>query len=300
MGSVRSPRAAYGTARTEAMRPRFRNGAALFGEAERLLTTGRSRTHRQPHARRDRARGGHTDPLALMMPRSASSRAGERSLTAPVHRAAREGRCPVGVRHRRRDSAMGYGQVAHAGVAVAVDSSNLQRRWRVAGEQTSRPPRPRWLPRVGVVLAAGRSERISSLTRGGSKALLRLGGLNLVERAVQTLLAAGVESVVVVVGHDAEPVAAVVDRLAARPGPRRLRRPVAGRQRRVAGCGEGRGGRRVAVRAAHRRPRVRRRSDRRAAGDRCACCAGRRQSGSRRLGRGHQGAGRGRRRGRVR
>ena len=75
------------------------------------------------------------------------------------------------------------------------------------------------LPRVGVVLAAGRSERIRSITGGGSKALLRLGGLSLVERAVRTLLADGVESVVVVVGHDAAPVAAVVDRL----GPGRVR-----------------------------------------------------------------------------
>jgi CTP:molybdopterin cytidylyltransferase MocA len=35
---------------------------------------------------------------------------------------------------------------------------------------------------MGVVLAAGRSERIRSITGGGSKALLRLGGLSLVER----------------------------------------------------------------------------------------------------------------------
>ena len=74
--------------------------------------------------------------------------------------------------------------------------------------------RPSWLPRVGVVLAAGRSERMSSLTGGGSKALLRLGGLTLVERAVKSLLAAGIESVVVVVGHNAGPVAALVDGLA--------------------------------------------------------------------------------------
>ena len=86
-----------------------------------------------------------------------------------------------------------------------------------AAELPSRPAVV--LPRVGVVLAAGRSERIRSITGGGSKALLRLGGLSLVERAVRTLLAAGVESVVVVVGHDAGPVAAVVDRL----GPGRVR-----------------------------------------------------------------------------
>ncbi len=83
-------------------------------------------------------------------------------------------------------------------------------------EAAQAPWRPAYVPRVGVVLAAGRSERMSSITRGGSKALLLLGGLSLVERAVLTLLAAGVESVVVVVGHDAGPVAAVVDRL--RPG----------------------------------------------------------------------------------
>jgi choline kinase/phosphatidylglycerophosphate synthase len=69
------------------------------------------------------------------------------------------------------------------------------------------------LPRVGVVLAAGRSERLGGVTGGGSKALLRLGGLSLVERAVRSLLAAGLERVLVVVGHDAGPVAAVVGRL---------------------------------------------------------------------------------------
>ena len=37
------------------------------------------------------------------------------------------------------------------------------------------PARSR-LPWVGVVLAAGQSERLASVTRGGSKALLRLGG----------------------------------------------------------------------------------------------------------------------------
>jgi choline kinase/phosphatidylglycerophosphate synthase len=74
------------------------------------------------------------------------------------------------------------------------------------------PPLSR-LPRVGVVLAAGRSQRLDALTRGGSKALLRLGGLSLVERAVRTLLARGLERVLVVVGHDAGPVATVVGRL---------------------------------------------------------------------------------------
>jgi 1L-myo-inositol 1-phosphate cytidylyltransferase / CDP-L-myo-inositol myo-inositolphosphotransferase len=74
------------------------------------------------------------------------------------------------------------------------------------------PPLSR-LPRVGVVLAAGRSERLASVTGGGSKVLLRLGGMSLVERAVRSLLSAGLERVVVVVGHDAGPVATVVGRL---------------------------------------------------------------------------------------
>ena len=33
-------------------------------------------------------------------------------------------------------------------------------------------------PRVGVVLAAGRSQRLSQLTRDGSKALIPLGGMS--------------------------------------------------------------------------------------------------------------------------
>ena len=82
---------------------------------------------------------------------------------------------------------------------------------RSGAAQPTSPPARR--PRVGVVLAAGRSERLRPVTRGGSKALLRLGGLSLVERAVRTLLALGLERVLVVVGHDAGPVAAVVSRL---------------------------------------------------------------------------------------
>jgi choline kinase/phosphatidylglycerophosphate synthase len=78
-------------------------------------------------------------------------------------------------------------------------------------------------PRVGVVLAAGRSKRLSGVTRDGSKALIRLGGLPLVERAVRSLLAGGVRDVVVVVGHHADPVAEVVDRIA----PGRVRAVVA-------------------------------------------------------------------------
>jgi CDP-L-myo-inositol myo-inositolphosphotransferase len=52
------------------------------------------------------------------------------------------------------------------------------------------------------------------VTGGGSKALVRLGGLRLVERAIRTLLALGLERVVVVVGYHAGPVAAVARRAA--------------------------------------------------------------------------------------
>jgi choline kinase/phosphatidylglycerophosphate synthase len=69
-------------------------------------------------------------------------------------------------------------------------------------------------PRVGVILAAGRSERLASVTGGGSKAVMRVAGLSLVERAVRTLLAAGVRDIVVVVGFEAGPVAAVARRAA--------------------------------------------------------------------------------------
>jgi choline kinase/phosphatidylglycerophosphate synthase len=63
-------------------------------------------------------------------------------------------------------------------------------------------------PRVGLVLAAGRSERLHRLTGGRSKLLLRLGGLPLIERAIRTLLAHDLERVVVVVGHEGNAIAA--------------------------------------------------------------------------------------------
>ena len=56
------------------------------------------------------------------------------------------------------------------------------------------------------MLAAGRSERLSGITKGSSKALLPLGGVPLVERAVRTLRDAGVERVVVVVGYQVDEV----------------------------------------------------------------------------------------------
>ncbi len=64
------------------------------------------------------------------------------------------------------------------------------------------------------MLAAGRSERLQSVTGGGSKALIRLGGLAIVQRTVLTLLSYGLDRVVVVTGYHAGPVGAVVGRVA--------------------------------------------------------------------------------------
>ena len=75
---------------------------------------------------------------------------------------------------------------------------------------------PARLPRPGaaVILAAGRSERLRPVTGGGSKALVRLGGLALVERTIRTLVSAGIDRIVVVVGFHAGPVAVVAQRAA--------------------------------------------------------------------------------------
>lgn len=69
-------------------------------------------------------------------------------------------------------------------------------------EVVMKPPRPR----VGVVLAAGRSERMRRLT-AGSKLLVQLAGMSLVERTVRTVMRE-VERVVVVVGYDGKRVGA--------------------------------------------------------------------------------------------
>jgi CDP-L-myo-inositol myo-inositolphosphotransferase len=71
-------------------------------------------------------------------------------------------------------------------------------------------------PRIGVVLAAGRSRRLARVTGGASKALVMVGGVPLVERAVRTLLAYGLDEVVVVVGYQAARVGAAAE--AAAPG----------------------------------------------------------------------------------
>jgi CDP-L-myo-inositol myo-inositolphosphotransferase len=92
-------------------------------------------------------------------------------------------------------------------VPVAV---SLGRRSEPVAATSETHPRPR----IGVILAAGRSERLSSVTGRGSKALVRLGGLALIERAIRTLLVEGLEQVVVVVGYQAGPVATVATRAA--------------------------------------------------------------------------------------
>jgi 1L-myo-inositol 1-phosphate cytidylyltransferase / CDP-L-myo-inositol myo-inositolphosphotransferase len=102
-----------------------------------------------------------------------------------------------------------------AGVTLPPDEIEGARREPHLGDASAPEGRPQTTrPRVGVVLAAGLSSRMAVATGGGSKALLHVGGLSLVERAIRRLLALGLERVVVVVGHHAEPVAAIVNRAA--------------------------------------------------------------------------------------
>src|SRR5262249_32667566 len=59
-----------------------------------------------------------------------------------------------------------------------------------------------------------KSERLRLITRGRSKLLLHLGGISLLDRAIRTLLAAGIDRVVVVVGHEADAIAARAEQAA--------------------------------------------------------------------------------------
>jgi L-glutamine-phosphate cytidylyltransferase len=59
-----------------------------------------------------------------------------------------------------------------------------------------------------VILAAGRGTRLNGLGGPGPKALVRLGGLTLIERQIRTLRAAGIGDIAVVVGCDADRVRA--------------------------------------------------------------------------------------------
>jgi 1L-myo-inositol 1-phosphate cytidylyltransferase / CDP-L-myo-inositol myo-inositolphosphotransferase len=94
-------------------------------------------------------------------------------------------------------------------------------------EPVGRAVDPAVRPRVGVVLAAGWSRRLARVTGGHSKALLRVGGLTLVQRAVRTLLVDGVHEVIVVLGYQGAKVAAAVETIA----PGRVRTVTAARWR---------------------------------------------------------------------
>ncbi len=70
-------------------------------------------------------------------------------------------------------------------------------------------PDERTLPVAGLVLAAGTSTRM-----GRNKLLLDLGGEVVVHRAVRQAIAAGLDPVIVVVGHEAERIVPVLADLA--------------------------------------------------------------------------------------
>lgn len=76
----------------------------------------------------------------------------------------------------------------------------------ILGRKDGERRAPTSRPIVALVLAAGRSERFA----GGTKQLAVVAGRPLVAHAVATARAAGVDRVVVVVGHDADAVAAAV------------------------------------------------------------------------------------------
>ncbi len=56
----------------------------------------------------------------------------------------------------------------------------------------------------GVILAAGKGARLNGLTGNTPKCLLRIGGPTLIERHIDTLRAAGIDDVVLVVGCQAD------------------------------------------------------------------------------------------------
>jgi molybdenum cofactor cytidylyltransferase len=62
-----------------------------------------------------------------------------------------------------------------------------------------------------IVLAAGKSSRM-----GRSKSLLQMGNVTAIERVLDSVTQAGVDDVVVVTGHDPDPIVAIIDRLPVR------------------------------------------------------------------------------------
>jgi choline kinase/phosphatidylglycerophosphate synthase len=80
---------------------------------------------------------------------------------------------------------------------TTVESASQPESELPALEEIGRGPEPLLEVPVGVILAAGSSSRLG----GVPKALARVAGVTLLERAVATLRSAGVERIVVVVGH---------------------------------------------------------------------------------------------------
>lgn len=68
-------------------------------------------------------------------------------------------------------------------------------------------------PTSAVVLAAGNARRLQAITGGGSKLLIKFGGISLIERTVGMALRVGMKRVVVVTGYDAERVGAAARRV---------------------------------------------------------------------------------------
>jgi choline kinase/phosphatidylglycerophosphate synthase len=81
----------------------------------------------------------------------------------------------------------------------AGSGASLEQR-RKLGERRPGVVLPEFESPVGVILAAGTGSRLGV----GSKALARLAGITLLERAVATLRAVGVEEILVVVGYEKE------------------------------------------------------------------------------------------------
>lgn len=55
-----------------------------------------------------------------------------------------------------------------------------------------------------VILAAGMGKRLGNLTKNGTKCLVKVNGKALIEYAIESLLAANIEKIIIVVGHEAE------------------------------------------------------------------------------------------------
>jgi choline kinase len=56
----------------------------------------------------------------------------------------------------------------------------------------------------GIILAAGRGLRLNGIAGGNPKCLVRIGGLTLIERQIQTLRRFEIDDIAVVVGYDAD------------------------------------------------------------------------------------------------